>query len=148
MCPAEECCSTERLSLSGVQQVRTTERRSRASSLRVIEIEERKGGLSLSQAIISLVNCVFVASENVAVHSVHTLYVLYHMSASAVTCNPVSEVRTAGLVCGAVQQHLQPPDSKAKLLESRECPHRAGGSLNSVCTLCCRAWTGLIAINI
>lgn len=54
MCPAEECCSTERLSLSGVQQVRTTERRRRASSLREIEIEERKGGLRLSQAIISL----------------------------------------------------------------------------------------------
>lgn len=54
MCPAEECCSTERLSLSGIQQVRTTERRRRASSLRVIEMEERKGGLRLSQAIISL----------------------------------------------------------------------------------------------
>ncbi|KAJ4942488.1 hypothetical protein JOQ06_012354, partial [Pogonophryne albipinna] len=32
-------------------------------------------------------------------------------------------------------QQQQPPDSKAKLLESRECPRRAEGSLNSVCDL-------------
>ncbi|KAA8592907.1 hypothetical protein FQN60_018362, partial [Etheostoma spectabile] len=41
-------------------------------------------------------------------------------------------VRKASLICGAVQQQQQPPDSRAKLLESRECPYRAEGSLNSV----------------
>lgn len=53
-----------------------------------------------------------------------------------------TEVRKASSVCGAVHQQQQqqpPPDSRAKLLESRECPRRAEGSLNSVCTLCCRA---------
>lgn len=41
MCQAEECCSSERLSLSGVQQVRT---RGEGGSLREIETEERERG--------------------------------------------------------------------------------------------------------
>lgn len=43
MCQAEECCSSERLSLSGVQQVRTRGEEGGVSSLREIETEEREG---------------------------------------------------------------------------------------------------------
>lgn len=74
MCQAEECCCSERLSLSGVQQVRTREKGGGGgSSLREIESEERERDREFSQAAFSLLaNYAFKPSENFTVHTVHT----------------------------------------------------------------------------
>lgn len=79
MCQAEECCSSERLSLSGVQQVRTRGEEGGVERDR----QKRERDREFSQAAFSLLaNYVFKASENFTVHTVHTCCMYSIMSLS------------------------------------------------------------------